>query len=245
MRQNTVLQLIGKLYRKTLDLPDPHAHQLRPDHNMPQKLPGVRIIILRKRRQLIYLPDIVAHGSRIQKICIQHGIGTHIILAQLCDAQRMLQQSAHKTMVHALGRTAELECLYKLLVIYKDSLQKLRQPGIFHPVHKAQELRIHLFDIFSADRKIIRRVVFPFLRFPHPLHVQLQLPLEAGYIRHDVHIVKSFKCLDSSGIRIPDLGIHGPCLILQDHIFIGLPGLCQRRLTGFAQIDPADPLAFP
>ena len=245
MRQNTVLQFIPQLYRKPLDPAHPFPDHLDADHNMPQELSCVRIIICRERRQFIYLSDIMAHGCRIQKVRIQRGIRTHIIFTQSGNTQRMLQQPSYESMMNTLGRTAELKGLHKCGILHENAPQKPLQIRALYPVYKTKQFPVHSLNILVAYRKIIRRIIFSLLRLTHSLHIQLNLSLKTGHIRHNIHIVQTFKCLDPSGIRIPDLGVCCSRLILKNNIFISFPGFCQSCLSGFAQIDAGNTLALP
>ena len=59
----------------------------------------------------------------------------------------MLQKAAHKTVMHALGRTVELKCFREIRGT-EVAVQKLSQIRILYRSNECQQLGIHLFDIF-------------------------------------------------------------------------------------------------
>ena len=212
---------------------------------MAQKLSRVRIIIFRKCGQLFDFSDIMENSGRDQKIPVELRIIGGVIIAELGDAQRVLQKPSHKAVMHGLGRGVELERLGKCLIVHKIKGEQLVQIRIFHALYESKKLLIHLLDILLGDRKIIRLHILPFPRLADPAHIQLMGILEKGDVRLHVHIVHGLKLAHARGVQIPDLRVDGSRLVLQHHISILLAALRQRDLLALAQIHIPRMHAFP
>ena len=90
-----------------------------------EKLSVICVVILRERGKFFCLSDIMEHSRSQKKISVQHRILLAEIIAHFDDADRMLQKTADKAVMNALGCRMKAELLHKIGVIYKKSGCKL------------------------------------------------------------------------------------------------------------------------
>ena len=102
MRDYAVLQFVRELHREIRDRAHCLSNHLHSDHDMPDELTLVRIIIVRERGQFSCLTDIMAHRRGKKQVPVQDRICSGKIFAHAEDAQRMLQKSSREPMVHRL-----------------------------------------------------------------------------------------------------------------------------------------------
>ena len=106
------------------------------------------------------------------------------------------------------------------------------------------QFSVHLVDITFAHRKIIGGIVLSLTGFSCTLDVQLQCTCKIGDISHDFNIIQCFKIINPQLIRIPDLGIDCPGLVLQNHIFIWFSVFCHCCLFMFAKVNSGHPASL-
>ena len=81
--------------------------------------------------------------------------------------------------------------------------------------------------------------------FSCTLDVQLQCTCKIGDISHDFNIIQCFKIINPQRIRIPDLGIDRPGLVLQNHIFIWFSVFfLSRCLFMFTKVNSGHPASL-
>ena len=150
----------------------------------------------------------------------------------------MLQQPPDKSVVDALRSRTAFKPLDKSLVLHIIPFEKRRQIRVLHTLHIRKQLLVHLFHIIFAGGQIICRVILALSSPAHPLDGHLQRSRKAGHIAHHFYVIQDVEFIDPKGVRLPDLAIDRPCLVLQNHIFIRFAILGHGRLPEFTQINP-------
>ena len=79
----------------------------------------------------------------------------------------MLQQSAHKSVMHALCRRMSFERFDKSFIFHKIAVCKLLQIRILDFMHIREQLFVHLINVSLADRQIIFFDIFAFSCFSY------------------------------------------------------------------------------
>ena len=238
-----MLKLAHQPVRKAFDGSARVSDQLRSHHDMPEQLAVIRIIILRKIRDFLQLSHIMESRSRQQQVPVQIGILPAVIVAEPYNAQRMLQQSAHKAVMNGFRGGMFLECLRKGFASEILVDQHLK-PGIPHRSQEVHQFPVHFILVSGADGKIILRLVFAGFRHPHSLDIKLKVSLEACHISHNIDIIKGTEFIDPRRGRIPYLAVDRPCPVLENYILIVLSVLCHRALPLLAEIDVPDPVSL-
>ena len=203
---------------------------------MPQKLPVIRIVILREGRQLPGLSDVMKQGRCQQQIPVQTRIDGSKIVAQLHHAQRMLQKPSHKAVVHALGCGVEAEAAHKILVLYEVAARQLSQERILHRIDQPSQFPVHGLNVLGADGKVVTLHIFSCVCLSDPAYIDLVGALEYGHISIYIHIVQHLEAADSRRAQIPDLGVHGSGLILKGKGPVFLAVLRQCNLLFLTKI---------
>ena len=135
------------------------------------------------------------------------------ILAHVSHCQRMLQQTADKSMMYTFSCRMFLKSLNKFLILYKIHLQDLLQVLVVDTGHILHDLAVHFPYILGGTWHIIRRIVLALLAYPDAGNVHLQVSLKTGYHSFTMYKIHGFKVLDPI-IEFPDLAIYRPCFIL-------------------------------
>ena len=203
-------QLLGK----ALDFRRGIPNQLRPNEDMPQKLPLIGIIVFGEIGKLHNLPDIMQHGAGNENISIHKFIARCHKIADLRDGKRMLHQTAAEAVVHGFCRGMIFKILADDRVSEENFLQQLLDIGALYGLDIRQQLCIHFVNIFIRTGDKIRRVIFALAAAANPLHIQLQFVIKCRYKRIHLDKIILLKALDIL-IHIPDLRIHNACFILQ------------------------------
>ena len=147
-------------------------------------------------------------------------------------------------MMHRFCRGRIPERFGKGLVLDEELLQQLLQIWVPDAVYQFQQLQVHGVIVLPADRQIIRRIVLPLLADPDALDRHLQSPLEIVHIPVDLYVVQRIIIPDPRIVRLPDLGVHSPCLVLQYHVLVRLSVLRHCSLLMLAEIDIGNPIPF-
>src|SRR3984893_12620349 len=95
--------------RKALDAIHSFRHLLEPQNDMTQQLTVVGVMNRTFIAKLVQLTDIVQSRACKQKIEIQFKIVLSSQSAQIAQADNMLEQAAHKSMVHHFCRRGALQ----------------------------------------------------------------------------------------------------------------------------------------
>ena len=169
--KDAVHQQHDKLLRKALDFRRGIPNQLRPDEDMPQKLPLIGIIVFGEIGKLHNLPDIMQHGAGNENISIHKFIARCHKIADLRDGKRMLHQTAAEAVVHGFCRGMILEILADDRMSEENFLQQLLDIGALYGFDIRQQLCIHFVNIFIRTGDKIRRVIFALAAAANPLDV--------------------------------------------------------------------------
>ena len=189
---------------------------------MANQLSLVRIVVAGKKGQFTDFADIMQDSRGDQQVPVQDRVSLTVIMTEVGYAQGMLQQAAHKSMMNGFGRGGLFECVDKSRILYKKHLQQFPQAVIFDGTDIFQDLRVHLVNVLVGDRQIILRPVFPVPALAQPADIQLEPSLERSDIPDDMDIIQLFKIIDAHAAGLPDLGVQGSCLVLQNQGIIGL-----------------------
>ena len=156
----------------------------------------------------------------------------------------MFQQTAHKPMMYGFCCRGMPESPDKDLIPYKKGFQQLFQPCILDTLYEPFQFSVHDTNVFSADRQIIRRMIFTLSADTDTLDIHLQIPLKIIHVSMHLYIIQSIVVSDPRIIGLPHLCINGSRLILQNHIFISLPVFGHCCLFMLAEINVKNSVPF-
>ena len=242
--QDAVLQLRRKHRREAGDLAGLFSHHFRAHDDVAQELSVVGVVVFREAGELLRFSDVMAERRGDQQIPFQDGIGPAEIFAQLRYAQGVLQKAAHKAVVDGLGGGGHAEGADEFLVLHEEAFQQFFQKAVFRAADEAEKLLVHAVDAFAADGEVVGGVVFALTADADAFYIDLERALEADHVAVHLYVIHGVKFGDARVVGIPDLGVDGSGLILQDHIFIGFSVLGHGGLLVLAQINVKHPVAF-
>ncbi len=160
-----------------------------------------------------FFSHIVEQCRRDEQISVNHWIMLRKILAHVRDAERMLQKSAHESMMNTLRAECFLNASTNSLFSTKYISKIFSQIFVLHTCDIFQNAAKHFSDIFVRARHIIRRVIFALVADADAGNVHLQISLKTRYHSFAVNIIHWLK-IGNAVVQLPDFSVCGSCFIL-------------------------------
>ena len=206
-------KFIFQFWREIRNLCSRIFHAACANVNVTEKLAVIRVVIHWKIRNFLNFSHVVKQRRCDEQISVNHWIMLRKILAHVRDAERMLQKSAHESMMNTLRCRMFLKCIDKLFIFHKIHFQNFSQIFVLHTCHIFQNAAKHFSDIFVRARHIIRRVIFALVADADAGNVHLQISLKTCHHSFAVNIIHRLK-ISNTIIQLPNFSVCGSRFIL-------------------------------
>ena len=145
-----VLSDLGKtFYRITAVL-----NEMGTDIYVSQKLPGVGLVVRGETIQFKYLPGVMQHRRRNEKITVQIWIMLREEITDLRNGEGMFKKSAHKAVMNGLCGAVllKLRCEIRIVIERKQKLLEIRcRDAVYYLKHFSE----HSGDVLFRGGHII------------------------------------------------------------------------------------------